>query len=424
KDTDGDNGDDLAEIVYGSDPKDPDNKIPDGLFYVVLPYSAPDRAERKLTFSTKINSVDVGILLDRSGSMTNELENLKTGIQDSLINGILEKMDGVDLALGLISFGTWDDRPYTVEQKMTKDYDAVNTAVGATFIQGSGPDEPHSESIYQASTGEGLFARANTGSPIGGWETYTIEKGDCTGATGSVGGICLREMTFPIFIMITDVAFIEYPVGKAPFGEYYWDINARGHSREEAMLAMNGINAKFIGIDSGFSCTEYDTSYNCIGTETPSELPKDDYTILAEGTSSLDKDGKPFLYHTASSNGSGLSDQIADAVVELTTYVQMDVTTKTTSEQDCDGINASEFVDESVPVEANPPEGVASQDDTTFYKVEPGTDVTFMVYFKNDFCVNNTENPKVYEAMIRVLGGGAYVSSKKIQVIVPAGDKT
>ncbi|HSW60985.1 MAG TPA: hypothetical protein VLJ60_09310, partial [bacterium] len=72
--------------------------------------------------------------------------------------------------------------------------------------------------------------------------------------------------------------------------------------------------------------------------------------------------------------------------------------------------------------EANPPEGVASKDATTFYKVEPGTDVTFMVYFKNDFCLNNLDTPVVYEALIRVLGDGAFVSSKKIQVIVPASD--
>jgi hypothetical protein len=38
--------------------------------------------------------------------------------------------------------------------------------------------------------------------------------------------------------------------------------------------------------------------------------------------------------------------------------------------------------------EATPPEGIASKDDTTFYKVEPGTLVSFDVYFKNDFCVN------------------------------------
>jgi len=424
KDTDGDGTDDLAEIVAGTDPNDPDSKIQEGLFYVVLPYNAPDRAERKLTFSTKIDNVDVGILLDRSGSMGNEIENLKTGIQNELINGILEKMEGVDLALGLVSFGTWDDGPYKVEQRITDDYEAVIAAVGNTGVQGSGAHEPHSESIYQASTGEGLYARCHVTNPINPWEVYTIDPGDCTGAEGSVGGICLREMTFPIFIMLTDVAFIEYPVGSAPFGEEYWDFNARGHSREEAMLAMNGVNAKFIGIDTGFSCTQYDASYNCIGTETPSNLVEDDFTIIAEGTASLNKNGEPFLYHTTSSDGSGLSDQIADAVVELTTYVQMDVTTKTFSDDSCEEISAAEFVDESAPVEANPPEGVASQDETTFYKVEPGTDVTFMVYFKNDFCINNTENPIVYEAMIRVLGDGAYVSSKKIQIIIPAGDQT
>ncbi|HQB11244.1 MAG TPA: hypothetical protein PLW37_15385, partial [bacterium] len=121
-------------------------------------------------------------------------------------------------------------------------------------------------------------------------------------------------------------------------------------------------------------------------------------------------------------DGSGMSDQIADAVVALTTYVQMDVTTSTSSDEECDGVNVAAFVVESKPNEATPPEGVASKDDTTFYKVEPGTLVSFDVYFKNTFCINDTEAPIVYEANIRVLGDGAFLSAKKIQVIVPASD--
>ena len=424
KDTDGDNSDDLAEIVYGSDPNDPNSKIPDGLFYVVLPYGAPDRVHRALDFNTNITKVDVAILLDLSGSMGEELGNLKAEIKTKIIEELPDEIPGMTVGFSIAHFMDWNKNNqaqiYTVDQYVTTDGAEAQTSLD-NMPGTDGGTEPHEETLYQAASGEGLTATMYQ--PPMGASYFNLAPVDCTGKEGNIGGMCFRELAMPIFIMITDEDFSHIPVGKQGFGEEYWDENAPGHTLEDAILAMNGINAKFIGIDSSFSCSQYDASNNCIAYE-QANYAEDDYKTVAQGTASLDKDGNPFLYHTENADGSGMSDQIADAVVSLTTYVQMDVTTSTSSDEECDGTNVSEFVVESVPFEATPPEGIASKDDTTFYKVEPGTMVSFDVYFKNEFCLNNSLEPIVYEAVIRVLGDGAFLSSKKIQIIIPAGDQT
>ena len=425
KDTDGDNSDDLAEIVYGSDPNDPTSKIPDGLFYVVLPYGAPDRVHRALDFNTNITKVDVAILLDLSGSMGEELDNLKAEIKTKIIEDLPQEIPGMTVGFSIAHFMDWNKNKqsevYNVDQYVTTSASEAQTSLD-NMPGTSGGTEPHEETLYQAASGEGLTATLFQ--PPLGASYFNLPPVDCTGKEGNVGGMCFRELSMPIFIMITDEDFSHIPVGKQGFGDEYWDETAPGHTIEDAILAMNGINAKFIGIDSSFSCSQYDENYNCIGTVEKGNYAEEDYNTVAQGTASLDKNGDPFLYHTENADGSGMSDQIADAVVSLTTYVQMDVTTSTLSEEDCNGTNASEFVVESVPFEATPPSGIASQDNTTFYQVEPGTMVSFDVYFKNDFCLNNTQEPIVYEAVISVLGDGALLSSKKIQIIIPAGDQT
>ena len=68
-DSDNDGVSDLAEVDgTGTDPNDPTSTIPEGDFFVVLPYNG-DRAARPLRFSTNIEIADVFFLVDMTGSM-------------------------------------------------------------------------------------------------------------------------------------------------------------------------------------------------------------------------------------------------------------------------------------------------------------------------------------------------------------------
>jgi len=184
-------------------------------------------------------------------------------------------------------------------------------------------------------------------------------------------------------------------------------------TREMAVAALNGIGAKFIGINSAFSCD--DNGNNC----KVSTAPDKDYEFLSQMTGSLDGTGKNFNSHTANPDGSGMSDQIAQAIIDLTTFIDMDVTTGKMSDEDCSGQNAGDFIKSSKTIAADPVDGVDHWDDTTFYSVTQGTDVTFDVRFFNDFCINNTESYLEFNAHVTVLGNNSYLSSRLVTVIVP-----
>ena len=425
KDSDGDNSDDLAEIVYGSDPKDENSTIPAGLFFVVLPYEAPEDVTRNLMFSTDFSNVDIAIQLDLSGSMEQEKANLQAEIQEKIIDGIPAKVPGLDVATGFVHFMDMvNGDMFVVDHMISQNADSVKNAVN-NLPATSGGTEPHQEVLYQTATGAGLTGKFVE---AGGMMTVNlnIPPADCTGQLGNIGGVCFRELALKIFIMITDEAFPQIDVtgsgncgisGSASDG--CWDVNAKGALTEDAINAMNGINAKFIGVDSGFSCSDVDENYNCIGTYTEQNAAKEDFMKVAEGTASLDGNGNPFLYHTASWDGSGMSDQIAEAVKQLTTYIEKDITTSAESDEQCDGISAADFIASAKPDKADPVDGYDSKDDSTFYKVKPSTQVYFDIHFHNDFCKNPLPDPVVYNARIRVLGEGAFLSSREVKIIVP-----
>ncbi len=402
KDTDGDGNDDLAEIVYGSNPTDDSSNIPESLFFVVLPYMAPDDVQRTLDFTTNINRVDVAILIDVSGSMGEEINNLKQGIKEKIIQGVRAKVE--DSGFGLVHFQDWVDDPTKVvwnDQVISTDVDKVSASVDSLPAPYGGT-EPHSETLYQTATGEGLHAQIVE--PMGAGSTnIDIPKADCSTAEGKIGGLCFREKAMPIFIMVTDEAWEEIGVG---IGVGKWNTKPpyqMGHYIQDAIKAMNTIHAKFIGVDTGGS-----GSTTC----------KTDFEKVSEGTGSVDKNGNYFNF-TMNSDGTGMSEKIAESIADMTAAIQMDVNTAAESTEKCNEKSVADFVIGSIPVAANPANGFKSKDDKTFFDVEPGTEVSFDVHFKNNFCTNSTGKPVIYKAEIKVLGEGAFLSSREVNIVIP-----
>lgn len=421
KDTDGDGSDDLAEIAYGSDPLDDTDTIPAGIFYVVLPYNAQDDVTRTLTFSTKIEAIDIVILFDTSGSMNDEFYNLKSEINDKIVDQINASFSSP----GFTAYG-FNTVPWDLRSPVTDDAEYIKSQVDGTKCDGDG-NELHIQTIYQAATGEGIQSRVRSClngqcGKIFGMNVPDVDinwpEADCTGQLGSIGGVCSRKRSMPIYILITDE---ELQVCPAEENLGTWDSCAWafgfpvGVSKEQAIAAMNGIGAKFIGVNTEFSCN--DNGGSC----TEGQAPDDDFELFSMMTGSLDKDGNSFNTHTANPDGSGMSDQIADAVISLTTWIDMDVTTGKMSDQNCGGTDVAEFVKSSTTISADPADGVSGQDETTFYSVTQGTDVTFDVHFYNDFCINQTDSWLEFEAQVTVLGNGSYLSNRLVHIVVPEG---
>ena len=420
KDTDGDGDDDLAEIVYGSNPLADGDHIPAGIFYVVLPYNAPEDVTRVLTFSTKIEAVDIAIMFDDSGSMGDEIGNLKEEVKSSVIDAIAEEFGSNEFAAyGLVRFG-WE-KPYVVEQTMTFDSDLVKE--GISRLNGDQTNELFMHAAYLAATGEAYNAKlypcalnkCDESVGMGAMEstTYNIAKADCTGELGNVGGLCFRKKSMPIFITITDEEYsdcIDF-VGIPAIGtQCMYAQGANKITVEQTLAALGGIGAKFIGIDSGF--TDQDTS-----TPRPTYMAYNGFfKTFSEFTGSLDSEGNPFIYHTEKADGTGIGGQIALAVRQLATWLDMDVTTGSFSNEKCDEYSAANFVKSSKALSSTPE---IDHNETTFFSVPQDAEVTFDVHFYNDFCINETDNWAIYEANVSVLGNGSYLSSHLVQVIVP-----
>ena len=428
KDTDDDGSDDLAEIAYGSDPLDDTDTIPAGIFYVVLPFEAPEDVTRTLTFSTKIDAIDVMIVLDISGSMSDEISAVSEGIKTQIVDKIATEFSQENFAAFGISHVSWGGTSNYMRQKITFETDKVKNAVDLGIDEmgmGVGANELHSEALYQASIGEEFHGKAlfclfgNCGGGMIPDATIDILKADCSNDIGDIGGSCFRKKSMPIFILITDEEHADCdPDGIKVMAECIWENTfpnqMNGHSFEEAGTVMSAIGGKFIGINTWNEYTADNPPEKNVGIN-----PQTDMEFLAQKTASLDGDGKPFIYQTTTPTGEGMPEQIGQAIIDLTSWIDMDVETGKMSNEDCNGQTAADFVISSKTIAADPPEGVSGQDEDTFFSVTQGTEVTFDVHFYNDFCENAGDDYIEFKAEVTVLGNGSYLSSRLVHVIVP-----
>ncbi len=416
KDSDGDGVDDLAEIAYSSDPNDPDSTIPEGLFYVALPYQAAEPVTRRLTFDTRIDAIDVAILLDISESMDDELNDLKKNIR-SIMSAISDnsRSAGSYATFALATFG-WE-HPYQLRQTATASAEKIQKALNE-IKTASDTDELHDIALFALASGQSLdteVQRCLRG--FGGCDqdikkpaVVAVDAVECHEAVGTEGGACFRTEAMPVFIMITDEGFMHclQPEDTAVGEDAQCRYGSAAPGQDEAIAVMSGIGAKFIGIDTGFSED---------GKETNAAY--DDFLAVAKRTGSLDSDDQPFVYHTGSESGEQLSEKIVAAIKQLTTYIIMDVSTRVTANEQCSGRSVGDFVLSRVPIRAIPGDSVSRVDDTTFYEVKKGSQLLFDVSFYNDFCTNYSDKPMSYHAHIAVYGNGSFLHSQLVTVIVP-----
>ena len=407
KDTDGDGDDDMAEIAFKTDPLDDKSHVPAGSIYVVLPYNANWKASRIWEFDTDISKIDVAFMLDLSGSMSEEQQNLKDKIKTDVVEKIATLNEGtLDAAYAFVhfmDFGSDMDKVYKVDTLVTKNIDELKSAIDSTPAANGGT-ECDWLVLYAATISEDI---KGTCQPVGmeGWmnkANCNIPLPDCTGREGDRAGLCFREKAMPILIIITD---------EAPTDTFMPPVNEKASIL--AIQTMAAQNAKFIGIDSS------STSGN--------NKIKNFFETVSEATGTLKANGESFNFtvgnDAVAADGKAMSEKIGEAIESLTSFVQMDVWVAGNAYVECNGTNISNFIKGGIPLKAEPPEGATIDEaKMKFLKVNPGTVVTFDVQFHNDFCPNSTGEPVLYKAEAMVLGEGAYLSKKEVQVIVPKSD--
>jgi hypothetical protein len=441
-DTDGDGFTDLAEDAAGTDPADPMSGIPEGDFFVVLPYEGPHE-NRTLRFTTDIKVADVFFLADMTGSMRGVRQNIIQGLIDTIIPGIAAAVPDVQFGAGgyddygVPPYGweptsSWRDLPfYLLREIGPAEQDVGGWSIAAGPTTAECPNDPTVMDIGEitgAPNGVPDILEAVTGLPCHGgydgeestgpalWATATGRglSWSYSGYSGSIpdqmcptipdelsprfGYPCFRPGALPIILVFGDMPWHNGVGGTAA---YPWTTPTYA----ETAAALTDIGARVIPITNSYGAT-------------PS-----DYLQIATDTGTVDGTGAPLAF-TIAAGGTGLDAAVVDAVVQLVSGTPQDVNTRTENVPgNPDMVDATGFIKSIVPDEGYrdgiPGTGYASKDMTTFYGVIPGTLVDFTIDFWNDFRMP-AATAQIFQARIIVVGNGVTdLDSRNVYIVVP-----
>jgi hypothetical protein len=437
-DTDRDGAPDLVEAVAMSDPRADTSRPPANTLYVVLPYYPPGMTgpheHREFTFATRIRLADVFFLVDNSASMEPVIESLRRNLSTMLIPGIRREIP--DIRVGVGSFdsmpepengypGMPGDYTLWVRQSITADMARAQRALdtmrtisadtGGRFFGGDYP-ECQTEAAFELIQGDGsrgheMDAAArrsvlNALDPAGnGWVPRVDPVRDCGASPDETrfGWGCFQEGRVPIIVLASDAAWYDGCIPGSPA-----TASRAGHNCSELVMAMNRRGGFFIGIDVGITG---DTLLNSLQ--------------VAAMTRTLDGMGRPIAFQPGR-NVDMITPQIIEAITRIAGSSRQDITTRTLPDPMAMGIamghTTADFIKAVVPARGIPdmPAGYERRDRTTFYNVNPSTQVVFDADFYNDF-QEGTSTAQLFRATINVLGrGGSVVDTRPVFIVVPA----
>lgn len=210
-DSDGDGAGDLVEAGAGTSPADPsDNPAATGDLVFLVPYQGAAAAPVLLDHRVRVRSLDLYVLLDRSGSMSAELTSVRDGLAASVGRlGCPPRGSGdpatciPDLWAGAGSVGYAgggaDAFRHQVDVQPSPDFAAVPVTEPAGCCS-----EPLTFSIFAAITGQG-----GAGAPACGVPSVP-GRATCAGSPASNAGHatfgypCFREGALPVVLLATD----------------------------------------------------------------------------------------------------------------------------------------------------------------------------------------------------------------------------
>lgn len=341
---------DAGLVADGSPPGGgPDASLPMPVCIAVPEGGGPVAASFTLPVSLAV--VDVMFLLDASGSMADEIDNVRARLRTRVVPGVRAAIPDAEFGVALLGefpvepYGPPTVLPYQLRQPLTRDTSQVEAALDNLPSWGN-YDYPEAqvEALYQVATGAGLepWISPSLGCPAGG-----------------VGGACFREDALPVILLITDAPFHNGPPTVPPFAPY--DFTPSPHSYDDAVAALRRIGALVIGLGA---------------TDQGSPSPMPHLRAIAADTGAVTADGP--LAIDIGFTGTGLGDSVVDAVERLAAGVPLDVSAQV-EDVPGDAYDARQRVVAVRPVSADPMSGVQQVGPDAFIGVTPGTRVTFEV---------------------------------------------
>ncbi|MGE0399846.1 MAG: hypothetical protein AB7T06_24235 [Kofleriaceae bacterium] len=406
-DTDNDGVTDLIETAAGTDPTNAaDNPRANGDFVFEVPYQKPQAPlSSDLDFSTKLQAVDLYVMLDRSGSMSTEINSIKTNLS-TVVRNIACPPYGVgtpgncipDLWAGAGTIGYQGGGATAFQNWVDIQPNASFATVPTGDGGGSNSMEPLTFGAFAAVTGQG-GANYSMGS--------VPARSTCNGSPAKNGGYqtfgypCFRQGALPVVLLATD---------EPPFGG--GDTYASPAWSTVVKPVFTTTKAKLVGIlGDGLSGS------------TQADLQQ-----MARDTGAIDlmNGNAPLVF-----NGSGASaaSAIQTGILRLANGLPLDLDARTTDDatDTVDAIGA--FIDHLETQQLGTPEcasGLSAQDtngDTfhdKFVGVRTGTPVCWKVVSKQNTTVPATDAPQMFRATVSVYGDGVtQLDTRDVYFLVP-----
>lgn len=421
QDTDGDGALDVVEVAAGTDPVlATDSPRTRGDFVFLMPYEAPPEPPRDtLVFSTTIQMADVFFLIDRSASMEDEIVNLT----NSLATTIVPAVDAVipDVAFGVAdldicpSIRSCSSGGTAVGLRCTQliDEDPTLTQRGLETIRDTpvcnGTHEPYLAAAW-------LVATDDENGPGDDWNADRVTATTCPLDGPGNGWPCFRPGAVPILVEFGDEEFLGEGLEVCTRPTY-----------DELIAALNTAHIRFVGISSMGSVGDRDAMWT-------------GYRDVARDTGSVDTAGNPLAFEIAN-NGTGIGDQVVDAIEILAGQVVMDISARAVDvvESATDTVDTTRFVERIEPNTAGGVEdpahpgmvcvgGLPVSDadgdsyNDVFTDVLPGTIVCFDIVPRQNDSVPPATEPQLFRGQVEVLGESVTVlDTRDVYFLVPPG---
>jgi hypothetical protein len=406
-DTDNDGTSDMIEVAAGTDPTDPtDNPQANGDFVFVEPYMKPQTPlEDDLDFSTKLQAVDMYVIIDRSGSMTSEITAVKNSLATAVSNLTCPPLGTGNPATcipdlwagagtigyqggGVNAFQNW------VDIRQAPSFASLPTAAST----GTNTMEPLTFGVYAAITGQGGANYAMGSVPA---RTTCAGSPAANAGYGTFGYPCFRQGALPVVLLATD----EPPLSS---GDTY-----KNPAWSAVLPAYTARKAKLVGIlGSGVAGTSVDTDLRTMATDTGAvDAANNNAPLVFNGA---DANAAVAIENGIRTLANGLPldinavgvDDPSDTVDAMAAFVDHLQTLQLGSAQCANGLN---------DVDTN-----SDGFDDKYVQVRTGTPVCWKVVSKPNTTVPAKDVPQLFKAKVKVYGDGVtQLDERDVFFLVP-----
>jgi hypothetical protein len=403
-DTDNDGVSDLVEVSAGTDPTNASsNPQANGDYVFVEPYMQPQSPlDDDLDFSTKLQAVDICVILDRSGSMSTEVNAVRNNLA-SVVSGL--KCTGgnttnciPDLWAGAGTVGySGAAAAYTnhVDIQPNPNFSSIPTTEPSGCCA-----EPLTFSTYAAISGNGGGSNFGLGATV-------PARSSCAGSPAANGGYqtfgypCFRKGALPVILLATD----EPPLSAG-------DTNKSPSWDSVVKPLFTAAKARLVGILGDFISTNTDVDLRKMATDT--------------GAVDATMGNAPLVF-----NGSGTNapTAIRNGILALANGLPIDIIAVTADVAGYPVDAVASFVDHIETLQlgtAQCANGLSDQDtngDTykdKYLQVRTGTPVCWKVVSKPNTTVPATDQPQLFKATITVYGDGVtQLDQRDVFFLVP-----